>query len=108
MKLYGLYLEQDLPQPTDASVAGAGVPGIEDKGKTEAAKKQVDGMTTDLKRSLRGVVESLKRLPVMETRTEARDAVELMMKSFSGFMESFSEGGSNFDAIFSAIMAGGK
>lgn len=108
MKLYGLYLEAEIPAPTDAPTATPEIPDVRDKSRSEAAKKETDGITTDLKRSLRGVVESLGRLPVMDTRTEARDAVELMMKSLTGFAESFEEDGANFDAILSAIMAGGK
>jgi len=103
MKLFNLYLEQNVPEPDqDVDV------DVMQKGKMEAAKKQVEGISVDLQRSLRGMVESLGRLPVLDTRTEARESVEAMMGSLTKFMESFDEGGANFDLILSAIMAGGK
>jgi hypothetical protein len=108
MKLYGLYLEAEIPAPTETPGAAPEAPDLADKSRSEAAKKEADAITIDLRRSLRGVVESLSRLPVMDVRSEARDATEMMMKSLTGFAESFEEDGANFDAILSAIMAGGK
>jgi hypothetical protein len=110
MKLFKLYLEQTIPGPGGEPETADSPEDIGeiDKGRLEAAKKQVEGISTDLQRSLRGMVESLGRLPVMETRTEAREANENMMRSLTEFMESFDEGGANFDLILSSIMAGGK
>lgn len=106
MKLFKLYLEQTVPEPEN--IDGPEDIGEIDKGKLDAAKKQVEGMSSDLQRSLRGMVESLGRLPVLDTRTEAREDVENMMGNLTKFMESFNEGGASFDMILSAIMAGGK
>jgi len=106
MKLFKLYLEEAIPEPENVDEPED--IGEIDKGKLEAAKKQVEGMSTDLQRSLRGMVESLGRLPVLDTRTEARESVENMMGNLTKFAESFDEGGASFDLILSAIMAGGK
>jgi hypothetical protein len=107
MKLYGLYLEQELPG-LDPEVPDPRDEQLRDKSRLQMAKKQVDSISGDLKRSLRGVIESLKRLPVIDTDTQAKESITSMMASLNEFMESFEEDGTNFNMILSAIMAGGK
>jgi hypothetical protein len=111
MKLYGLYLEQDLgvAAKAAASAEGPDKPSDEmDRGKSEKAKKQVEGIANELRRSLRGTMESLARLPAMETRTESRANLEELIEFLKGLRDSFDEGGSYFDVVLSAIMAGGR
>jgi len=119
MKLFRLYLREADGAPTGADApatptAAPGTTGTQPVAKDklsmsqDEADKKIDAITVNFKKSIDALVMDLGKLPVIATNAQAKTRLEYLMGNLTKFKETFEEGGSNYQAIMSAMQAGGK
>ena len=85
-------------------------PDVQEREETDPkkAKDEIDKMTTELRSSLENLGKTLETFPVLDTDTEAKQNLTAVMSGIAKLRDSFDDGGKSFNAILSAIAAGGK
>lgn len=117
MKLYRLYLAEQIPdimnpdqEVSNTTNQNQRMPDVDEREESDPqkTKEEIDKMTSELRSSLERLDKTLGTLPALETDTEAKENLVQVMSGLAKLRDSFDDGGKHFNAILSAIAAGGK